>query len=440
MGSDTAKHFRTYIPLCGAGARRGACAGMNEKAVSTPEQLSPGKLVQPSLVFSRFATNAHGILLGLLLVDIGLTFGVPVGVAGQIRTASSVMGVICALLMGVLSIRFRHKSLLLIGLLLLTISALACAFAPSFLAMLMFFSIWGVAQAIAEPMTLTLTGEHFPQEMRASVIGWITAGAAIAYLVGAPAIGFLAGLGGWRLAFLGFVLPVSLGSLVLATKGVPTTPRSHHASHSLGEYLAGFTAVFSHRSADACLAGSALSMASWMAILTYSPSFYRQRFLISTGYASIYVLATAVGYVLGSVVGGRLVKRVGRKPLTVLAALFAGIFTASFTMVPDLWLSMMAAFLACVSAGMRVAASDSLTLEQVPKFRGTLMSISTAASSLGASLGVGIAGATLLSFDYEGVGVSLGVMGIAAAMVFGFLAIDPTRTEQGRPLQLEGHA
>ena len=403
---------------------------MNEKPVSTPENRSPGKLVQPSLVLSNVAVNAHSLLIGLLLVDIGLTFGVTVGVAGQIRTVSYVVSVIVGLLMAVLSLRFRHKSLLLTGLLSLSFSALGCAVAPSFMAMLIFFSIWGVALAMVPPMGLTLTGELFPQEMRASAIGWITAGAAIAYVVGAPVIGFLAGLGGWRLAFLGFVLPVSLGSLLLIAKGVPTTPRRPHAAPSLSEYLAGFTGVFSNRSADACLAGNALSMASWAAILTNSPSFYRQRFLISTGSASMFILVLAVCYLLGSVVGGRLVKRVGRKPLTVLAALFAGIFTVAFTLVPDLGVSMIAAFLASASTGMRVAASASLTLEQVPDFRGAMMSISSTAGNLGSSLGVGIGGVTLLSFDYEGVGVSLGAMGVAAAMVFQLLAIDPTRTEE----------
>jgi len=178
------------------------------------------------------------------------------------------------------------------------------------------------------------------------------------------------------------------------------------------------------------LAGSALSMASWVAILTYSPSFYRQRFLISTGSASIFILVLAACYVLGSVLGGRLVKRVGTKPLTVVAALFAGLFTVSFTLVPDLGVSILAVFLASASAGMRVAASASLTLEQVPAFRGTMMSISNAAGNLGSSLGVGIGGVMLLLFDYEGVGVSLGAMGVAAAMVFQFLAIDPTRSEK----------
>jgi len=403
---------------------------MSDKPISAEEKRSAGRLVQPSLVLSTFAVQPHGILIGLLLVDIALAFGVPVGVAGQIRTISYVVSVIIGLLMGVLSIRFRHKSLLVMGLLFLSISALGCALAPSFIAMLMLFSIWGVALAMVSPMGLTLTGEHFPQEKRASVIGWITAGGAISYVVGAPAIGFIAGFGGWRMPFLGFILPVSLLGLLLAIKGVPNSPSIRQSALSMGDYLAGFEGVFSNRSADACLAGSAFSMAAWAAILTYAPSFYRQRFLFSTSVASAFMLVAASCYTLGSVISGRFVRRFGRKPPTVLAALFAGIFTVLYTLLPDVWLSAIASFLACLFGGMRVTASNSLTLEQVPKFRGTMMSISSAATNLGSSLGAGVGGLALLLFGYDGMAISLGSMGVAAAIVFQLLATDPAKADK----------
>jgi DHA1 family inner membrane transport protein len=402
---------------------------MSESPVSTGEKRSPGKLVLPSLFFSRFATQPAGLVSSLLLVDIGLTFGSSVGVTGQIRTAFYVASVIFALLMGILSLRFRHKSLLIMGLVLFGISALGCGFAPSFDTMLVSYSIGGLGMAMVAPMCLTLVGEHFPREKRGSVIGWVFAGQSIAYVIGAPAIGFIAGFGGWRLAFLGFVLPVSLFSLLLAVKGMPSALSGQQSVVSVGDYLTGFKGVFSFRSADACLAGNALSMAAWAAILTYAPSFYRQRFLVSTGFASVFLFVAALCYTSGSLVGGRIVKRIGRKPLSALAAFFAGLMIIAYTMSFDLWLSLFTAFLSSLFAGMRVTASNSLTLEQVPKFRGTMMSISSAADNLGSSLGAGIGGLALLSFGYEGMAISLGAMGVAAATVFQLLAVDPTKAE-----------
>jgi len=402
---------------------------MNHRPPTSQEGASPRKLVIPSLFVSSFAVQLPAILIGLLLVDVGLTFGYPVGVTGQIRTCAMVLSVIVALFMGILSVRFKHKPLLMMGLLFTCISALGCGFAPIFGIMLVCYSIAGLGAAVTSPMTFTLVGEHFPREKRPSAIGWVSAGAAISYAVGAPVIGSIAGFAGWRLAFLGYALPVSLMGLLLAAKGLPSVSSSHQSGTSMKDYLGGFKGVFSSRSADACLAGSALSGAAWMAILVYGPSFFRQQFLMATGLVSIIVVGAALCYTSGSLVAGRFVRRLGRKHLTVLAVLLTGIFAASYTNMPSFWASVAFFMLGCLFSGLRFAASTSLTLEQVPRFRGTMMSVNHAAVALGDALGSGIGGLALLLFSYEGMAISLGAMGIAAAIVFQLLAIDPTRTE-----------
>ena len=54
--------------------------------------------------------------------------GHPVGIIGQMQTMSNISSVITALLMSVISIRYRHKTLLLVGLTFLAVSALGCSF------------------------------------------------------------------------------------------------------------------------------------------------------------------------------------------------------------------------------------------------------------------------------------------------------------------------
>jgi len=402
---------------------------MNQRRLLSQERASPGRLVLPSLVISRFAIEPPGILTGLLLIDIGLTFGCSVGVVGQIRTICSIVAVFFALLMGILSVRFEHKLLLIAGLLLVSISGLACSFASNFNAMLLSYSISGLGMAMVMPMAFALVGEHFALEMRPNAIGWIVTGAAVSYLVGSPVIGLIDAFGGWRLAFLGYVLPVSLLTLLLAAKGLPKIARGSQVAMSRTNYFESFKGVFSNRSADACLIGSALVMATYQAVLVYSASFYRQRFLVSTGLASIFVLGGAAFFTLGAMVSGRFVKKIGRKPVTVLTSFLGGIFIVSYTSLTSLWLSLAARFLGALFIGMTATAANSLTLEQTPEFRGTMMSVNAAASNMGSTLGAGVGGLALLIFDYEGMALSLGVMGIAAAIVFQLLAADPTRTE-----------
>lgn len=394
---------------------------------SVTEKRSPGRLFLPSVVFSYFATGPLGVLTGLLLIDIALTFECSVGVMGQINTPYYVVAVIFSLFMGALSVRFSHELLLVIGLLFVSISALGCFLASNFNLMLFSYSLSGVGTAMVSPMTITLIGEHFPLEKRANAIGWIVAGGALSYLLGAPVIGFIAGFGDWRFALLAFVIPISLAGLLLAFVGLRSTSRSHQPAMNKRTHLGGFREVLSNRSAIACLVGGILRSIAFMVILLYGISFFRQRFSLSTGFASIVMLGAALCYTLGSLISGRFVNRFGRKPLTVLTALLAGIFTISFAYLPNLWFSLALNFLGAWFFGMGASAASSLTLEQAPKYRGTMMSINSAAISLGSALGAALGGLVLVLFDYEVLGSALGAMGIVAAIVFYLLAIDPTR-------------
>jgi len=367
------------------------------------------------------------IITGLLLIDIGLTFGYSVGFTGQIRTLSSIVAVVFALFMGVLCVLFKHKSLLLTGLLFISISALGCGLASNFTMMLISYSLTGLTIAIVVPMTITLVGENFPLEKRANAIGWVVAGMSLSYLIGAPIIGFIAGLGGWRMTFLIFVLPISILSFLLVVIGLPSPSNSRQPMMSKGSYLEGFKEIFSNKSATACLFGIALSAAAWQAILLYSTSFFRQQFRVSTGFATVILAVAALCYTSGSLIGGRFVKRLGGKTLTVLGCFLLGTFIISYTNLPNLGLSLALTCLGTFFAGIRYTAASSLTLEQVPRFRGTMMSIYSAADNMGTAFGAGLGGLVLLLYNYELVGISLGAIGIAAAIIFYILVTDPTR-------------
>ena len=110
------------------------------------------------------------------------------------------------------------------------------------------------------------------------------------------------------------------------------------------------------------------------------------------------------------------------------AALLGGIFAIAFTYLPNLWLSLTLFFLGSWFFGMGASASNSLALEQVSKFRGTMMSLTSAAQSLGSALGAALGGSMLILYNYRIMGTTLGALGILAAIVFYFLSIDPTRT------------
>jgi predicted MFS family arabinose efflux permease len=78
--------------------------------------------------------------------------------------------------------------------------------------------------------------------------------------------------------------------------------------------------------------------------------------------------------------------------------------------------------------GMVATAANSLTLEQIPRLRGALMSVDAAAVNLGSALGAAVGGVALIAFGYEALGLSLGLLCIVGALVVSLLAIDPTKS------------
>ena len=393
------------------------------EASSTNEKKN--RLVLPSLVISRFAAITPSLILGLLLVDIAAAFECSVGVAGQLQTASSIVGLVGALILAAISIKYRSASLLMIGLTLLATAALGSYLSPNLPVMLLLFSLSGLGNAIITPMTSTLVGERFPQGSRSHAMSWLVAGMSLANVVGAPLIGTISSLFGWRMVFLLYAFPLFLSTLLLAYTAFPY--RKSHQTTTHASYIEGFRGVFSSHSAIACLFGFAFATASYQSILLYSASFYRQRFLMPISIVSIVTLTGALFFTVGGLASGRLVNMYGRKTITVISALAAGFPIIAFTNLPDPWISMGAMFLGRFFTGVLVTSANLLTLEQVPRFMGSMMSISQATSMLGSTLGATIGGWALIVTGYELIGVTLGVMMLLAAIVFQILSIDPIR-------------
>lgn len=391
-------------------------------------RVSQKRVFLPTLVFCAFSAGPLGVLMSLFLYPIAAEFKVDVGVMGQINTFSSVVAVVFALMMGFLSVRFKHKSLLILGLLFFGISSVGSFLATDFGWMLAVYSISGVGVAMINPMTSALIGEHFPLEKRAGAIAWTVGAGALPFVVGPIVFGLLADYGGWRSSLLWFVIPLLLLSLLMAFFGIPSASHSHETAIDKSDYLSSFKELLSNRSALACLAGDVLRAASFGAILYYGAAFFMQRFGTSIDLAATILVGAAACYVVGSLASGWLVNEIGRKPSTVITGFLAGTLTMSFFYVPSFGLSVALNLTAAWFFGMVTAAAISLALEQIPKYRGTMMSVDSAFVNLGYGIGAAVGGLMLVWFDYQSLGAVLGVLGIAAAIIFHTLAKDPTRT------------
>jgi predicted MFS family arabinose efflux permease len=385
----------------------------------------PKKLMTLSFIVSSFATQPAGLITSLLLIEIGLTFGVSVGVAGQLRTVSSIVGVLVALLLGVISLRYSSRSLLLTGSVLLVISAVGCAFAWDFTSMLVIFSLTGVGVTMIAPMINTLIGENFPKDKRSRILGLSAAGTSIAFLVCSPLVSYISGVGGWRLVFLLLMLPVSIVGLAMAFIGIPKSSQAKKSTQ-VKELLSGFRSVLSDSSAVFCLIGTMLTWTSFLGSLTYSISFFREQFSLALGWASILLSAMALSKTVGHLTISSLIGKLGRKNAAVASIVSMAILTFCYLFSSIFWLSVAIVCVSCTLAGYMHSSVDSLNLEQVPEYRSSMQSLSYAFYTLGGVMGAGLGGFALVFGGYHILGVLLGIFGVASGIVLYVFAREPT--------------
>ena len=365
----------------------------------------------------------------IVLMDVAKTFKVSVGTMSQRSTVADLSGLVIGLVMGVLAVRFKHKSLLLLGVAIFGAGTLVYFFAPNYATVLLSSALGGIGEGMVQIMVFTLVGEILPLQKRGPVIGLVSSGTFLAAFVIAPVTSIIAPAAGWRAVLLWFIFPVSLVSLLLVFLAVPSKPRAEQV-FAKPEYRKAFNQVLTNTSAIACVV-SAVLLGVNGALVYYAITFWRMHFSVSLSTGAAFGLLAASAALFGSLVAALLINRVGRRLLTVAAALFAGILHVSFTFVPNLYGSLILWLAASFFVGLYLASFTGLVLEQVPGFRGTMMSLNQSFHYIGLVGGVGISGLILNLYanNFHIIVVMFGAAAVAAAAGVFWFVKDPTKNQ-----------
>jgi len=369
----------------------------------------------------------------IFLLDVTASFfGTPnpvsIATTGQLVTLSSIVSIFFGVLLGVLTVKYNHRRLLLGGVLGITLGAVGCLLAPNFMFFQIFYSVEGIGTIIVNTMAFALIGEFLVLNKRPKAIGWVIAGASIAGIASAIMVNFFfSGVEGWRSFLLWFALPVSLIALTATFFGVPSAPQKPIVTAGERYYLNSFKQVFLRKSAPACLVGNLLRQTAIGYVVIYSATFFRTQFGLSVSDAALFVLGITILFTIGSVAGGHLVNRIGRKRQLVTVLIIAAPFllVAPFTRV--LWIAVALHYVFYFIFSLSNSPNVSLTLEQVPESRGTMMSMSTIFITLGFLMAAVVGGVALVLAGWTGVLLTFAVLCLAAAAVVAFLTIDPCK-------------
>ena len=378
-------------------------------------------MVLPTLILSISSIDPPSLIIGMSLIEIASSFGVSVGYAAQIRSITSFIAIAAALAMGVLSVRYSYKNLLLSGLLISLISAICCSFAPSFTYLVVFFSVMGVVTALVTPMVYSYIGEIYDDSERPRVVGALASLRTVSYLVMVQLIGFILIGGEWRTAFL-FVAPMTVLGLLSSYLVLPSM-RSGEMGDEVG-VLEGFRNVLSSRSALACLVGNMLVSGSWMGVVSFSVTYLREDVSLGLAGASSVFSLLVIGVLVGNIVGGMLAGWLGVKRLVVGCSFVTGLCIFGYMNVASLVLVIGLCVFMSVMAGVVLTCANSLLLGQVPSFKGTVLSLNSAGTQLGIIFSTALGGFVLGYYDWGVMGLLYCVMHLVGAVVYYLGAVE----------------
>ena len=374
-----------------------------------------------TLSLTFFSSMIPGIITGLLLIDISETFNSNIGMVSQIRSTASLLGIIAALIIGVLSVRFNPKHLLLVGLGMYLIVGVGSWIAPTLSLLFLVYSFSGLGGGITSPMVQTMLA-YLPSQKRAKAMGYLVASGSIAYLVSTPIVGYLNENSSWRTAFLYYQVPIILISLLLSIRFLPGSNTGNRGGLS---YKEGIKQILGSCSAYSCLLGALLGSVCWIGFLTFGTSYLRAEFGISVMTASLVMVFTSGSFTLGSISSGSFVNRYGRRNVTIVGAVFLGLFLAVCTFIPSFIPCVVVMCVGCFFGGLRFSGANGMSLEQVPDYNGVMMSFHSASLNVGYLIGTAIGGFSLINYGWNLLSVSLGSAGLLAAVVYWFFTVEP---------------
>lgn len=382
--------------------------------------LAENNLKKTLLFFALGVSMATGgppsVSLSLLLIDIAESINVPIETLGQISSFSAFLSIFMAIIMGILAVKYSHKLLLSTGLILICISIVGTSLSTSFTSILVLYSFVGVGYSMVSPMVTTYIGELYPPEGRTKVMGRLISVRSIVSFLAPLITGYVLARSNWRIAYSSFTLSITVLSIVLVLLAIPKN--SGQLRYDSNQ-LAGIRAVMRNRSALAFLVAGALGLSPFIAISVYNGSYLRQFFSLPVETVSQLMPLTAISVTFGLLISNRLVDNIGLKRVVYLSTLVSAIayliyFGAGLSIVPSVLFSLIGAAM----TGVRLASSSALGLLQENVYRGSMMSLSSAAQSLGGVLGALLGGLALSTFGFFGLGLLTSGLGVIAFVVY----------------------
>lgn len=326
-------------------------------------------------------------------------FGISEQQVGLLITAFTLPGIVLTPLLGILADRYGRKNILVPSLLLFGIAGTACFFMTEFTWLLVLRFLQGAGAASLGSLNGTLIGDIYPDEQRATVMGFngsvLSLGTA-SY----PAIGGLLALLGWHFPFALPIFALPIAFVVLYKLDNPE-PRN---GQNIMDYLRNAIKSIKTKTVIILFLNSLITfIILFGSYLTYFPFLMDNVFEAKPWIIGLLMSATSVSTAFTSSQLGKLTKRFGERKLIILGFLLYSVSLFLIPLIPRVWLMILPVMIFGFAQGINFPGVITLLMRISPmNYRGLFMSLNGMVLRIGQTIGPLFMGLAFALYGMQG--------------------------------------
>jgi len=365
-------------------------------------------------------------LLPMIRVDLELNYLQ----SGLLISAYSIAAGLSQFPGGWIGDRANRKIIIMVGLGGVGLAALAVGLSPSYFLMLSFLVIMGIFAGGYHPSALSILSGYFGKAERGKVIAIHMLGGSIGLALGPVLGGFIGDILGWRSAYIILTIPI-----LLALPLVLKTPRQQlygDRAASSASTNDGTPVKPTYKLSSLWQVLRPIAMISILAILmqlvvgcavAFFPIYMVDKHNLAPAYAAMFLGIFRGGGVAGSLLGGWLSDRWGRKNTLILSLLAIGPILYLLTKLPFNTVFIVIFVLFGVIMYMRIPAMQAMLMDNTPPhFRATVTGIYIGLGMEGRSIIQPIAGRLMDIWGIAQVFNIIALISVGLSVVALFLA------------------
>jgi len=376
---------------------------MSDASVS-PAPALPKRILLP-LAFVNFTIGAGAFLVIALLAPISQSLAMTKAQAGWVMGAYALAYAISSPVVIAMTGAWRRRTVILTGLSLFVVASVASAFATSAPALYAARIVVAIGAGMTTPVAAAIAVATSRPETRGTALSFVFVGMTMAQVLGVPAAAFIGYTFGVSVAFL---LAAALGALMALWIAFEIPADVQFQPQSLGTLA---RTLLSPRHLVAVLLTVTIATSGYLGI-TFMGPLAEYRLNMGRDGVALILGAGGFGAVVGNLLSGKLVDRLGPSGALLLFMIGQAIVLPALTLIPfNLPLGVFLSFLwNLVGWGFTVPQQARLMAID-PQTQGVMLALNAAGIYLGSGIGSAMAGAV-----YQGWGIeATGVVGSAIA-------------------------